>query len=292
MKIATHDGPFHADEVFATAMLKNLFPKADYIRSRKQEVLDTCDIVYDVGGVCDPSKGRFDHHMSDFDIRHPNGIKKSSLGLLWQEYGQDYCGSAELAGLVEERFVMAIDAADNGQELFSLNELDISPITVNTVVKSYYPKYGQPQDFDAAFEKALAFAAEFLNNLVEKYRAQLAAKDSFKAQVEASPDNRYVVLEEALPYGDGPEHYPELLYIVFPTSEGDKYMVRGVPEQTNSFGVRRKLPEAWAGKQGKDFEEVTGVKGADFCHNGLWLAAAKTKDSALKLVELALNNNS
>ena len=126
--------------------------------------------------------------------------------------------------MVEEQFVMAIDAADNGQEIYSLNELDVSPVTVNTVVKSYYPKYGQPQDFEATFEKAVSFADEFLTNTVEKYRAQLAAREAFVSQVEASPSKQYVVLEEALPYGDGPESFPELQYIVFPTSEGDKYM--------------------------------------------------------------------
>ena len=104
MKIATHDGPFHADEVFATAMLRRLFPDDEFIRSRDQAVLDECDIVYDVGGEFDPGKGRYDHHMADFDVRHQNGIKKSSLGLLWAEYGERYCRGAELAKLVEEQF--------------------------------------------------------------------------------------------------------------------------------------------------------------------------------------------
>ena len=32
-------------------------------RSRDMKILDTCDIVVDVGGVYDHSKKRYDHHM-------------------------------------------------------------------------------------------------------------------------------------------------------------------------------------------------------------------------------------
>lgn len=32
-------------------------------RSRNQGILDSCDIVVDVGGVYNPSKHRYDHHM-------------------------------------------------------------------------------------------------------------------------------------------------------------------------------------------------------------------------------------
>lgn len=34
-----------------------------YIRTRDPAVLDTCDVVVDVGGVYDPAKNRFDHHQ-------------------------------------------------------------------------------------------------------------------------------------------------------------------------------------------------------------------------------------
>ena len=38
-KIGTHDGPFHADEVFAVAALRRLYPDAYVIRSRDPEAL-------------------------------------------------------------------------------------------------------------------------------------------------------------------------------------------------------------------------------------------------------------
>ena len=34
-----------------------------YRRTRDQKILDTCDVVADVGGVYDPAKHRYDHHQ-------------------------------------------------------------------------------------------------------------------------------------------------------------------------------------------------------------------------------------
>ena len=62
----THGGKFHADDVFATALLRILRP--DFKVQRGFEVPDDFDgIVYDIGG------GMFDHHDADRPLR-PNGV--------------------------------------------------------------------------------------------------------------------------------------------------------------------------------------------------------------------------
>ena len=60
MKIGTHNGAFHCDEALACAILKTLpqFKEAEIVRTRDQSVLDTCDLVVDVGGVFDHEKKR------------------------------------------------------------------------------------------------------------------------------------------------------------------------------------------------------------------------------------------
>ncbi|WP_334169494.1 MYG1 family protein, partial [Timonella senegalensis] len=63
MIIATHNGKFHADDVFGVALLKQLYPDAQVVRSRDPKVLDQADIVLDVGGVYDVEARRFDHHQ-------------------------------------------------------------------------------------------------------------------------------------------------------------------------------------------------------------------------------------
>ncbi len=65
MIIATHNGKFHADEVFAISLLRRLerFAEAEIIRTRDTELLKTADVVVDVGGQYDPATDRYDHHQ-------------------------------------------------------------------------------------------------------------------------------------------------------------------------------------------------------------------------------------
>ena len=60
IKIGTHSGAFHCDEVLACAMLKKLpeYKEAEIIRTRDQSLLDKCDIVVDVGAIFDPKVHR------------------------------------------------------------------------------------------------------------------------------------------------------------------------------------------------------------------------------------------
>ena len=73
----THAGKFHADDVFATALLQILRP--DIKITRGFVVPDDFDgIVYDIGF------GMFDHHQEPRETR-PNGIPYAAFGLLWQD---------------------------------------------------------------------------------------------------------------------------------------------------------------------------------------------------------------
>jgi len=54
MKASTHDGRFHANEIFALAILKLVFPELEIIRSRDETVLRDVDIIVDVGHVYGP----------------------------------------------------------------------------------------------------------------------------------------------------------------------------------------------------------------------------------------------
>ena len=54
--------------MLACALLKLLpqFEDAVIKRTRDTVLLDTCDVVVDVGGVYDPTKDRYDHHQRLF----------------------------------------------------------------------------------------------------------------------------------------------------------------------------------------------------------------------------------
>jgi hypothetical protein len=55
MRAVTHDGPFHADDVFADAVLRAARDDVRLTRSRDPAVIADADLVFDVGGSYDPS---------------------------------------------------------------------------------------------------------------------------------------------------------------------------------------------------------------------------------------------
>ena len=53
MNASTHDGRFHADEIFALAVLNIVFPGLEIVRSRDEKVYKNVDIIVDVSHVYD-----------------------------------------------------------------------------------------------------------------------------------------------------------------------------------------------------------------------------------------------
>lgn len=80
-RVGTHNGKFHADEVMATAILKEIFD-IEVVRSRDPDVLKDLEIIYDIG------EGEFDHHQMDKRYRD-DGIPYAACGLIWERFGRD-----------------------------------------------------------------------------------------------------------------------------------------------------------------------------------------------------------
>merc|ERR1712230_177728 len=126
--IGTHNGHFHADEALAVFLLRLLpqYRNASLIRTRDPEVLKTCTIVVDVGGVHDDNILRYDHHQREFNANFPGkNTKLSSAGLVWMHYGHRIINAVTgisekdadcelLYQKIYEDFVEAFDANDNG----------------------------------------------------------------------------------------------------------------------------------------------------------------------------------
>jgi uncharacterized UPF0160 family protein len=73
----SHNGNFHADDVFAIAALSILHSEYRILRSRDPEVWAQCDYLVDVGGVYDHKNKIYDHkyiHLNEY-FQDKNGIK-------------------------------------------------------------------------------------------------------------------------------------------------------------------------------------------------------------------------
>src|SRR5687768_9738743 len=97
MQVATHDGSFHADDVFAVAALRRLDPDLEIVRSRDREVIAAADVRVDIGLKDDPDSGDFDHHQKGGAGARGNGIPYASFGLVWRRHGAELTGGDEQA---------------------------------------------------------------------------------------------------------------------------------------------------------------------------------------------------
>lgn len=78
-----------------------------------------------------------------------------------------------------------------------------------------------------------------------------------------------------------------LLFVIHPR-ETD-WCLTGIRRSSDGFELRADLPAAWAGLTGEDLAAVCGVADATFCHNGRFIAAARTREAALEMARLAVN---
>src|SRR3954471_4858696 len=162
MRVATHDGSFHADDVFAVAALRMVHPGLEVVRSRDPGVIGDVDLRVDVGLRDDPRTGDFDHHQRGGAGERANGIPYASFGLVWRRYGAELCGGDELtAAQVDAHLVQGVDAIDTG---FTLSRPVIEGVRIadaSDLVDLFNPAWDEDAS-DAErlerFEQAVAFA--------------------------------------------------------------------------------------------------------------------------------------
>lgn len=288
-KLITHSEEFHTDDVFATALLLEIFPDAEVTRSRDEAVIATGNIVYDVGKVYDPAKGRFDHHQAQAGKRG-NGITYSAFGLLWKEYGVQFCdGDEVVARKVDEKLVTPIDANDNGQEILQPLFDGIAPFTIDDVIGMLNPLQWTDgaEEHDVQFMQAVELAKQLLRRLRATVQDKLASQRALISAYEQAADKRVVVMDKQAAANEIIEQLPELLYLISPRPNGS-WGVLAVSVAPGSFTCRKPFPESWRGQPADKLPEVSGVPDMTFCHNTGFYAVTQSKDGALALAQKAL----
>ncbi len=284
--VVTHNGTFHADDIFSAATLSILLDgKIKIIRTRDTEVISKADFVFDVGGEYDPSRNRFDHHQHGGAGSRENGIPYAAFGLVWKTYGEHVCGSKQIADILDEKLVQFIDANDNGVDVVGLKTV-VAPYLIQDVFYSFRPSWKEGEVYDESFMKMVTLAREVLLREILKMNHALLAQSIIRDAYNKAEDKRVVILDGHYPWGETLGEYPEPLFVVFP--KVGTWRVECIRKQRYSFENRKSLPEAWAGLRDEDLAQVTGVPDAIFCHNGRFLAVAKSKEGALLLAQKAL----
>ncbi len=283
--IATHNGNFHADDVFSVAALKSIFSSFKLIRTRDLELIARADIVVDVGGEYDADTDRFDHHQRGGAGERENGIPYSSFGLIWQKYGLEICqGNQDVANAVDAGLVSTIDAIDCGHV-----EGVSKGISLSQTIGMFNPTWQEDSHFDACFDEAVDFALSVLTRFIAAANGGISAKAIVAEAIDNAEDPRVIVLEKYTPWKRTVHALSEeALYMIYPSQTG-QWRIQTVPVEPGSFEDRKSLPKQWAGLSDNELKEVTGIDDAMFCHNGLFIAGAESFESTMKMAAIALN---
>ena len=291
MLIATHDGSFHADEVFAIAALALLGEPIEIIRTRDRDVVAGADVRVDVGFRHDPSTGDFDHHQRDFDRVRDNGVRYASFGLVWREFGVRVCdGDQEVADAVDASLVQGVDANDTGQPLIETLIDGAYALTVNGVIGGFNGRWDElltPEQERLRFDEALDLARGVVAREVLSAASGRRAVRVVREAIAAAGDPRLIELPVNAPWKQVlvPEA-PAALYVIYPKRQG--FGLEAVPRELGSFENRRDLPAAWGGLEDEDLVAVTGVPDAVFCHAKRFLVVASSHEGIEALARLAL----
>lgn len=289
IRVGTHNGKFHADEVMATAILKEIFD-IELVRTRDTDVLKDLDIVYDVGD------GEFDHHQVDKEFRE-NGTPYAACGLIWRRFGKEVVAAnepslseEEVNGVfryIDRNLIESIDSEDNGIR----STVTIIPtLNVSTLISNFNPTWdADALDEDSYFEQAVKFADIILGNSLAHQISTVKAKVIIKEAYEKRPRPELLVLDRSYPWPrvlNSIDRERQVLFVIFPRE--DEYLLQTVRGGAGPLRNRKSLPASWAGKRDEELNEIIGIDDGIFCHTGRFIAGAKSYESIMKMAELAI----
>jgi uncharacterized UPF0160 family protein len=315
--IATHSGSFHADDVFGVGVLMGVFPSHTLVRTRHDELIDAADFAVDVGGSWDPAKGRFDHHQRGFNGARPahpvageqaNGVGYASAGLVWSAHGAAYVAAlagglgdaldpkavAETVRSIDASLVQYLDIVDTGQGnvapgIFGLSAL-IAQLNTNWMEEAGLTALAKAQLQEQRFLEAIAITRKFLDRAIIKKISQLRSLDIVRGAPRLLGGKVLHLHEGGMPWTHVVvDEMPEVVFVIYPDSDGEQYQVKTVPAELGSFVARLDLPKSWAGLRDQELAAVTGVPDSVFCHLNLFIGGARSLEGAIRLAELALS---
>jgi uncharacterized UPF0160 family protein len=293
MKVATHSGSFHADEVFALAALSLLGEPIEIVRTRDPDVIAASDLRVDVGFADDPAAGDFDHHQRGGAGERPNGVRYASFGLVWREYGPRLTGGdAAVADRVDRSLVQAVDANDTGQAAATPVLDGVRPMTVSGVIGALNPTWEEqltPDEERRRFDEAVALAKRIVDREIASATAAQRAVTLVADAIAAAEDPRVITLDRDVPWKEVVvTTAPDALFVIYPKRQG--WGLEAVPRALGSFENRRDLPAAWAGLDGPELAALTGVDDALFAHAKRFLAVARSREGIEALTAQALTD--
>ena len=209
----THAGKFHADDVFASALLKILFPDIAIFRKAKIKDTDRTDdvIIFDTGG------GKYDHHQPPMvKERREDGTAYAAFGKIWRDFGYMILPNKEDREYIDNILVKHIDNTDNGG----------SPNPLTSAIKAFNCNWDDTEKTqDMQFDRAVSFAKEILENYISKKQAENRADEILKKVLETQKGS-ILVLDKYIPIN--PNLTKNVLYVLYPSVDGTQCTIDAI----------------------------------------------------------------
>ncbi|MEZ4210926.1 MAG: MYG1 family protein [Candidatus Paceibacterota bacterium] len=296
--LATHNGGFHSDDIFASATLQIYLEKIgedfEIVRTRDEKIIKEADFVFDVGGIYDPNSNRFDHHQKGGAGVRENGVPFAAFGLVWKKFGAEICGDFEVAKEIDRALAQPVDANDNGMNVYISQIENVSPITFQDITGLYYPNEDASEvEYFRAFNELVLLAKRILQKCIIKTKKQFEINLYLKNLYEKSEDKRLAVVEnpyERFSLAVASLNLPELLYVVYPSTDMKIWKILATRIGLQNMESKKPFPENWRGLRDEELQKVTGISSASFCHNSGFYCVAEKRQDAVELAKLSINS--
>lgn len=300
IKIQTHDGKFHCDDVTAISLLTNYYGQNGYDVSviRSREISEDSDIFVDVGGQYDPENLKFDHHQESCDEKwtETSKIPLSSVGMIWKHYGKEIVEIntdnlseehiEEIVNIIYYKIIQEIDGSDNGINMIEGGERNYwSNLNLPSIVASCN---GDDEEQNVNFDNAVRivdkiFEIKFKNIITNylNYNHDLQLVE----QSELYPELGYIILNTPVKsiYKCLNELDPEYKIKFIITIKGDQFSVRTRSRKGEMFtNMVDIIPKNKLLEMMKYPEELI------FVHKNLFIAKTSSLNCAIDIVELSL----
>lgn len=297
-KLITHNGSFHTDDVFAAATLAFYLEKKgepyEIIRTRDEEIINNAkedeQYVFDVGEIYDETLNKFDHHQIGGAGKRDNGIEYASFGLVWKKFGKELCTDQKVVDLIDKKLAASIDAWDNGVNLVENKYTEISPYFLQHIFFAMEPTWKEEdKNIDEMFLKSVEIAKGILSREIIQTQDAFLAEESVISIYKSSLDKRIIILDKNYPCQYTLNNFPEPLFVIYPRKTNNYWGAKAVRQDPKTFNNRKDFPKSWGGVRKEELQKLSGVEDAIFCHKGLFMAVAKSKEGAIALAQKALS---
>lgn len=315
MKVITHDGVHHTDEVGAVAVLllagfiqHNML---EVVRTRDPKQIAEAEFVIDVGMEYNHEVKRYDHHQKGGAGERSNGVPYASFGLIWKHYSHMVVEPTlrwvipehilnqvdfhqlvtKVADLVDSALVQGVDARDCGVKTH-LGINGASPYTISDSISAFNKPWYMDSEFRGTehFKAAVSYMSVVIKNEVVSAAGSALAELYISKLLENQIENKILILDQFVPWGNFVmQSCPRALYVIFPDLSGT-FRVQAVPvgPGKESFELKAPFPQNWRGKSPQELVSLTSCEDVMFVHNAGFIMGCKTLDGAKHCAEMAV----